>query len=176
MPETIRNFRRDINHLEYCTKLSTKYLSHFTPKFENLLNITKTGFRPSICNETQIYRQNTVEIDGIINWCAQYGYERNEDNPEEHVIYIPMVSFSDIPLKSASAHRMKYGSYCIALTKKWDIAHGLSPLINIPNNTEIHSIFRAIYEVKIRIENADKTENIKEHLTVQQLDRLIKYL
>lgn len=59
MSPTATDFRRQVDHFETNSKVSTSYLSHFTDKFENLINIVETGFKPSECDETKFMNRIT---------------------------------------------------------------------------------------------------------------------
>jgi hypothetical protein len=120
--------------------LSTEYLSHFTKSFENLINIVKDGFKPNICKELAIDERPTQKHKTFINPFADF-FDEEETESQNVKRYIPMVCFCDIPSKFAKTHREIYGQYGILLTKQWAIDHGISPIIYLPENSKLHTIF-----------------------------------
>ncbi len=139
-----KSFKRNINHIERSSLLSSKYLFHFTDAFENLTGILTNGFKPSIGDgEIQAYQYEVYELATMMK---AFGYEKAV--PE--VINIPICCFCDIPPKLAKVHRKNYGYYSIGLSKNWGIANRLNPLIYMPNDTYLHSRLSAIFSISKR--------------------------
>lgn len=176
MSPTATDFRRQVDHFETNSKVSTSYLSHFTDRFENLKEIIETGFRPSECDETKIYEQDYQELEVIRAWSSRFAGENTETegNNETHEHKVPMVCFCDIPLKAITRHRKQYGPYSISLTKAWGIANGVSPMIYIPKDSDIHAIFRTIAAIKNRLSRTVSTEESGSIQMIQQLDKLFE--
>ena len=149
-------YHRPIDHFEYNSKISSKYISHFTPKFEMLLKIIENGFRPNECDEFQIYKQDYFELEVLNNWYTKLAGGIASIDTLTHPV--PMVSFCDIPNKLSTKHRIKYGKYCIVLTKRWAISKGLSPLIYVPKNSKIHTIINSINIIKDRLVQQNQEE------------------
>lgn len=178
MSPTATDFRRQVDHFETNSKVSTSYLSHFTDKFENLKKIVETGFRPSECDETKIYEQDYQELEAIRAWSARFYGENTapEGNNENDKHKVPMVCFCDIPLKAITSHRKEYGPYCISLTKAWGIANGVSPMIYVPKDSDIHTIFRTISAIKNCLSRTVSTEESGSIQMIQQLDKLFEFV
>lgn len=146
MPETDIEYDRQIEHFELNSRISSKYVTHFTRQFDTILKIVDNGFRPNECNEFQIYRQDYLELEVLNDWYTALA--GGIENIENLIHQVPMICFSDIPYKMTSVHRKKYGKYCIALSKKWAIKKGLSPLIYVPKDSKIHAILISITSLK----------------------------
>lgn len=131
-----KNKRLNVDHFDYTTKVSTKYLSHFTPEFETLLKIVETGFRPSFCDEYKIYQKDYAETEALKSWYAALAGGETEVENFEH--QVPMVCFCDTPHRIASNHRRVYGYYCITMNKSWAVDKGLSPITYIPKDAKTH--------------------------------------
>ena len=85
--------------------LSSNSIIHFTKTKESLKGILENNFKLSFCKET-FHLGNDVSR-----------------------IYVPMVSFCDIPLSEVKNHIEKYGAYGIGLTREWAIKQGLNPVL-----------------------------------------------
>lgn len=169
------NYQKNIDHFEFNSKVSTKYLSHFTPKFENLLKIIDSGFRPSECDEYEIYKKDYIEINALKNWYSDLNGE--EDKVESYKKKIPMVCFCDIPYTNASQHRRKYGLYSIALKKEWGIAQGLSPIIYLPKDSKVHVILKNLYCLRNRLIRVTEEYEIPDAILInQQLEILFEFI
>jgi len=105
--------------------ISANVLFHVTPSLENLKNILSEGFRVHYCKET-------FSSDWIIAQNAEQDSQNAEGN------YVPMVSFSDIPLSEIKAHFDKYKSkYAIGLSKEWAISTGLNPVLYTHHQSQL---------------------------------------
>ncbi|SFF03286.1 abortive infection system antitoxin AbiGi family protein [Spirosoma endophyticum] len=102
--------------------LSANTLFHFTKK-EFLLNIIEKGFFPRYNREFE----PTVDPDFF------------EDIKD---IYIPMVSFCDIPLSSVENHLKIYHHYGIGLSTNWGQKKGLNPVTYIHSNASNINTYR----------------------------------
>jgi len=144
--------KREIPHSEKSTILSSSHVVHFTPKFETLKLILKTGFRPALSKESPVYQK---EYEGLKVMYEFLGAKLTElEN-----INIPMTCFCDIPLKYSNKHRKEFGKYGIALTKSWAISKYISPVLYLRENTQTHtSLFGIINTLNNAVEFS-KEEN-----------------
>jgi len=150
---------------DYNSKISTKYVSHFTKEFPTLLKIVENGFRPHIPKqgEVAIEEQPTATQK---EWAMLWG----DIEQEEPILrFVPMVCFCDIPLELARKHREQYGNYCIALTKEWAIKSLISPVIYLPQDSLLHSLLKKIVEIEKKLPTMPKNEDtdncrLKEHI------------
>ena len=173
----ITEYKRQVDHFEYNSKISSKYLSHFTPKFETLLKIVDNGFMPKECDEFQIYKLDYLELEVLKNFYSKLA--GGDENVDELIHKVPMSCFCDIPHKIASRHRREYGKYCVAMTKQWAISKGLSPLIYVPKNSKIHFLLKSIGSIKDRLVkiNQDDGFDIPEVIQLnQQLELLFEFI
>lgn len=83
---------------------------HYTKEFHNLKGILANGFKGSYCKE-----------------------EFKVDN-EIKKLYIPMVSFCDVPLAHIS--QITYGQWGIGMSASWGNEIGLTPVCYFPNNAK----------------------------------------
>lgn len=82
----------------------------------------------------------------------------------------------DKALKAITRHRKEYGPYCISLTKAWGIANGVSPMIYIPKDSDIHTIFRTISAIENCLSRTVSTEGAGSIQMIQQLDKLFEFV
>lgn len=170
-------YKRHVDHFEYNSKISTKYLSHFTPKFDTLLKIVDNGFMPKECDEFQIYKQDYQEIEILSNFYSMLA--GGIENVDSLIHQVPMSCFCDIPHKIASRHRRVYGKYCFIMTKEWAISKGFSPLIYVPKDSKIHFLLKSIGSIKDRLVqiNQDEGFNIPAVTQLnQQLNLLFEFI
>ena len=85
--------------------LSANTVFHFTKEKDSLIGILQDNFYVHYCSET-------IPI-GI----------------QQKTIYVPMVSFCDIPLSEIKTHINSYGPYGIGLSKEWAERSRLNPVI-----------------------------------------------
>jgi len=92
--------------------VSSNTLFHFTDSIENLKGILNEGFRVNYCRETFSLNSNFPKVSNF--W----------------KVYVPMVSFCDIPLSEIRPHVEKYKAVCgIGLSKEWGLRQGLNPVL-----------------------------------------------
>jgi len=135
---------RQIQHNEKSTIVSSNHLTHFTPHFSTLLKILEEGFRPSFCNESPIYRKEYKELSVLYRLV-------NVEIPDIEDVRVPMVCFSDIPLKFSGQQRKRYGWYGIALKKDWAISNWVPPVTYVAENTKNHSL---LFSINALVNNA----------------------
>lgn len=102
------------------SKISSKYLFHFTKSAEILVSILKNGFYPM------------TAIEDISFMLPNY---------KEAKVGIPMVCFTDIPLSESEIHREEYGEFGIGLTKEWGMKNGLNPISYVVKGSEMYNSF-----------------------------------
>jgi len=93
--------------------LSSNSLIHLTNSLEALEGILSENFRIKYCKESS-------------NW-----------KNSKTTIYVPMVSFCDIPLSQIKDHISNYGCYGIGLTKEWAIRNHLNPVLYMQQNSSL---------------------------------------
>ncbi|WP_028115200.1 abortive infection system antitoxin AbiGi family protein [Ferrimonas senticii] len=102
--------------------ISASSLIHYTSSVDSLLGILKDGFKVTYCRES-IYL-----------------------NGHNYVMYIPMVSFCDIPLSQVKDHIKKYGNYGIGLTRDWATKSGLNPVLYIDSKASLGRCLDIAYD------------------------------
>lgn len=88
---------------------------HYTESVDTVKKIIKDGFKVFYCKE-EIYSDTGSEYIGI-----------------------PMVSFCDIPLSCIDQINYGNGQVCIAMKRKWGVAHDLTPVLYYPKNKSCYS-------------------------------------
>jgi hypothetical protein len=111
--------------------LSSNTLIHFTNKKETLFKILEESFKIYHCKEV-------VVLGG-----------------KRHVIYVPMVSFCDIPMSEIKDHIGKYGCYGIGLTKEWAVKNKLNPVLYISAASTLSDSYRTAVGHFVRLSGAD---------------------
>lgn len=101
-------------------------------------------------------------LDGILsdNFRIKYCKEHIHWGKKSMMLYVPMVSFCDIPLSQIKDHLSRYGSYGIGLTREWAVRKGLNPVLYVQRSSNLaHSYESAIlhYE-QDGVENDDAIE------------------
>jgi hypothetical protein len=127
------DYKREIEHFEKNTSVSTDLIFHFTRSFTGLCGILSNGFIPFSCKEFPIYLKEYYEGRIFSNIIGE---------PEQKIedIEIPMVCFCDIPKRARFKHMIQYGSYGIGLKKSWAISNYMSPVHYIPVDSRTHII------------------------------------
>lgn len=75
-------------------------------------------------------------------------------------LYIPMLCFCDIPLKSLTNHNLTYGNYAIALTKNWGEKNRISPIHYLYKNSDVYEQLRELFHLA----NTEKSEVLYNYL------------
>ena len=78
-------------------------------------------------------------LDGILsdNFRVKYCRERIRWGMKSMTLYVPMVSFCDIPLSQIKDHLSRYGSYGIGLTREWAVKKGLNPVLYVQRRSNL---------------------------------------
>jgi len=98
-------------------------LFHFTKDIDIMKNILKNGFWPRYCLED-------------LKWYSA--------SNEHFSIAYPIVCFCDIPLSRVDEHVNFYGNYGIGVTRNWAESNGLSPILYLRENTNLHHSIKNI--------------------------------
>lgn len=91
--------------------------------------------------------KSRAALDGILsdNFRVKYCRESISWGMKSMTLYVPMVSFCDIPLSQIKDHLSRYGSYGIGLTREWAEKKGLNPVLYVQRQSNLaHSYERAI--------------------------------
>ncbi len=64
-------------------------------------------------------------------------------------LWVPMVSFCEIPLDKCRHHRDAYGDYVVGFTKTWGMKMGLNPVLYISANSSLAGRIRSQIKRKI---------------------------
>jgi hypothetical protein len=97
--------------------ISSNSIFHFTSSKENLQGILRDFFKIKYCRELMPFLE------------------------EQIVLYIPMVSFCEIPLSQVKEHISKYGGYGIGLERSWAIRNRLNPVAYVERNSCLSSSY-----------------------------------
>jgi hypothetical protein len=97
--------------------LSANTLIHFTWEKDSLKGILQGDFRISYCKET-------IQFD-----------------VSPTVVYVPMVSFCNIPLSQIKEHMFKYGNYGIGMKKEWVNEQKMNPVLYVARNSSLASSY-----------------------------------
>lgn len=117
---------------------------HYTNKMESLLGILKDGFKGYYCEE------------------------QFKVNKEIKKLYIPMVSFCDIPLSQVSY--ITYGGWGIGMSSSWGNANELTPVCYFPNNAQSTLTSYISKQVRDLYDNGQKKDRL-----VIKCDAIIAY-
>lgn len=90
--------------------ISSNLLFHLTDKIDIVKSILSDKFYGSFCKETLHF-----------------------DNKEDK-LFVPMISFCDIPL-SILSNQTKYGEFGFGMTKEWGIKNQLNPVLYLEKNS-----------------------------------------
>lgn len=154
--------------IDYTSEVSTGYLSHFTSKFEILIKIIETGFKPSVPRtpELNMFAKDTNQKEVLKKWSLNLNQKKESDNDYNDIFKIPMVCFCDLPHNIASAHIEKYGEYIIAMNKRWAISKSITPILYVPEESEMHNIFNIMHSLQSRLKDETNTNIINLNNTV----------
>ncbi|MDC6169450.1 abortive infection system antitoxin AbiGi family protein [Paucibacter sp. XJ19-41] len=115
--------------------LSANTLIHFTRDKASLRKILEENFRVFNCKETLI-------LGGMSS-----------------AMYVPMVSFCDIPLSEVKDHISKYGHYGIGMTKEWGVRKGLNPVLYVAQTSALSLSYRTAWNHFIQ-PDSDESDNL----------------
>lgn len=90
---------------------SSDCISHFTSSLEKVKTVLADRFRGSYCKEVLCYKEERVPL------------------------FIPMISFCDIPVKAYSNLGAIYGKFGIGMNRQWVMAKKLNPVLYIDKNS-----------------------------------------
>lgn len=130
--------------------LSANTLIHFTGEKENLRKILEENFRIYNCRET-------IVLGG-----------------KKSSLYIPMVSFCDIPLSEVKDHIAKYGNYGIGMTKEWGKRKGLNPVLYVAQQSMLSASYRTAWKHFNLQDGTDVDDWSKEQRALADVLRYIK--
>lgn len=130
--------------------LSANTLIHFTHDKNALIKILEESFRIFHCRETVILG----------------GKKQN--------LYVPMVSFCDIPLSEIKDHINKYGSYAIGLTKEWGIKSGLNPVLYVSQNSSLSASYRVAMKHFVLDDDSEAEDFTEEQKSLLDIIRYMK--
>lgn len=130
--------------------LSASSVFHFTKQKESLKGILEANFRPKYCLETVR--------------CGEFDFK----------LFIPMVSFCDIPLSEVKTHIANYGQYGIGLSKEWAKKKGLNPVLYVEAESNVaKSLETALSEITSeRLEDDSLSLDLK--MSIYDIFRYIK--
>jgi hypothetical protein len=132
--------------------ISSDVLVHFTHNKQALKGILEDNFRVSYCKETPEISTNRT------------------------CVYVPMVSFCDIPLSQVKYHIEIYGCYGLGLTRDWGLKNGLNPLTYVESSSNFsQSLANAVnyFLPKARQENLKLAQDDEYFKAVLGLGELI---
>jgi hypothetical protein len=95
--------------------ISSSSLFRFLTEFPHLQKIITDGFGFRKCVEDmalQPYENDLFAVMGVVR----------------EQFHSWAVCFCDIPLAQSGSHRKQYGNYAIAMSKKWAMQHGITPV------------------------------------------------
>lgn len=95
------------------TNISSNSIFHFTSSKENLKGILSDNFKIKYCRELMPFKE------------------------EELGVYVPMVSFCEIPLSRVKDHVSKYGGYGVGLDRSWAIRNRLNPVTYVEKDSNL---------------------------------------
>jgi hypothetical protein len=138
-------------------QISSDSLYHFTNNIEVIKSILLDRFRGSYCKETLNY------------------------NGEITPLYIPMISFCDIPLKTYSNLGAIYGKFGIAMTKNWGIKQKLNPVLYIDKNSRllenfVEALKGSLTTVAIASQILNNNQNQQGATITKNLTNSVEYL
>ncbi|MBX3711428.1 MAG: hypothetical protein KF800_05660 [Lysobacter sp.] len=100
--------------------ISPNSIIHFTKSKESLKGILSDNFKLKYCREIMPF------------------------SDEQVVVYVPMVSFCDIPLSQVKEHIEKYGEYGLGLTREWAVKNKLNPVLYVEPSSHLSESYLAV--------------------------------
>lgn len=107
--------RAALPHRTRLMNISSSSLFRFTTKFEYLKEIITRGFGFRPCVEEMAVQHSEGDIFGQLGAVAEKFHSM-------------AVCFCDLPLTQSADHREQYGNYAIAMSKKWAMQQGVTPI------------------------------------------------
>lgn len=131
--------------------LSSNSLMHFTNEKDHLKSILSQTFKIHYCKEVIDFggRRGTVAI------------------------FVPMISFCDIPLSQIKNHISSYGEYGIGMSKEWAISHKLNPVLYFQRNSSLSDSYKRAFH-KLVVEG--KTESDEFADGEKALTDILRYI
>lgn len=122
------------------------------------------------------FTKNKEALSGILknNFKIKYCKERIELNDSLYEIYIPMVSFCDIPLSEMKNHINSYGTYGLGLSKEWAVKNKLNPVIYMEKNSSLSANYLELKERFRKGEYAKYSDIPKEERVLYDFLRYMK--
>ncbi len=138
-------------------QISSDSLFHFTNNIEVIKAILLDRFKGSYCKETFNY------------------------NGEILPLFIPMISFCDIPLKTYYNLGAIYGKFGIAMTKSWGVKQKLNPVLYIDKNSRLLENFLealkgSLTTVNIASQILNNNQNQQGAIITKNLIKSAEYL
>lgn len=134
--------------------LSSDSLFHYTyGGMPILTKILSEGFKVSYSFEYPLtYYSNRGPSNSLC--VIKPSYFNNDGNAGLNYLYIPMVSFCDIPISNIKAHLDNYGykdgsivrAYAIGLTKSWGLKFDLNQVLYVIPGSSIAKNFSRLYK------------------------------
>jgi len=116
-----------------------------------------------LSSNSLIHLTSTIDaLEGILSECFRLKYckEACDWSVERSTMYVPMVSFCDIPLSQIKDHITSYGCYGIGLTKEWAIRNHLNPVLYIEGNSYLAKSYeKALSHISDIETDNDDTKN-----------------
>jgi hypothetical protein len=117
-----------------------------------------------------IHFSNKKGLEGILGknfgmkYCKETLYTNYSDPIE---LYVPMISFCDIPLSETKEHIGKYGNYGIGLTKEWAKNNNLNPVLYIEQNSYLTRSYISVFK---------DTKDTKEMTAKKNTLNILRYM
>lgn len=124
---------------------------------------------------------NIATVEKLLagNIYGSYCRELLNSNNEVTPIFVPMISFCDIPIKTYSNIGAPYGKFGIGLSKEWAIKNKLTPVLYIDKNSRLLDNFITALKSSLTTVNiAGKIlkENKKNAPITKNLTKSVEYL
>lgn len=122
-----------------------------------------------LSSNSLIHLTSTLKaLEGILSECFRLKYckETCDWQQERSILYIPMVSFCDIPLSQIKDHISSYGHYGVGLTKEWAIRNQLNPVLYMQKNSNLSKSYeKALSHISDIETDNHETKNAYYQLT-----------